>query len=90
MNLQETIRELHTIDQQLWSLEGKYGVLSPEFYQAMMAGELAEFDGKPGYHDDFLSWLAWYEVRLDYEQRYRDLLRRRHILQQLRTVAPAA
>ncbi len=67
MELQEVIRELHTLDQQLWTLEDKYGVLSPDFYQAMMAGELSEFDGEPGYHEDFLGWLAWYEMRLDME-----------------------
>jgi len=89
MELQEVIRELHALDQQLWTLEDKYGVLSPDFYQAMMAGELSEFDGEPGYHEDFLGWLAWYEMRLDYEQRYRDLLRRRHIVQQFRAAMVA-
>jgi len=90
MKLQETIHELHNIDRQLWALEDKYGVLSAEFYQAMMVGELSEFDGEPGYHEDFLGWLAWYEMRLDYEQRYRELLRRRHVVQQFRSVAVAA
>jgi len=90
MNLQEIIYELHALDKQLWAMEDKYSVLSPDFYQAMMSGELSEFDGEPGYHEDFLSWLAWHEMRLDYEQRYHEMLRRRHIVQQFRAIAVAA
>jgi len=67
MELQEGIRELHALDERLWELEDKYGMLSPDFYQAMMAGELSEFDGELGYHEDFLGWLAWYEMRLGME-----------------------
>ncbi len=74
MEQQDAIQELHMIDQQLRIMEDKYGVLSADFYQSMMAGDLAEFDGKPGYHEDFLGWLSWYEMRVDYEQRYRELI----------------
>jgi len=84
MDLQETIRNLHTLDQPLWALEDKYGVLSSDFYRAMMAGALSEFDGEPGYHEDFLSWLAWYEMRNSYEQQYRELIQRRDLIQQFR------
>ena len=52
----------------------KYGVLSADFYQSIMAGELAEFDGEPGCHEDFTGWLSWCEMRMDYEQRYRALI----------------
>ena len=90
MELQEIIQELHSLDQQLWTLESRYGVLSADFYQAMLSGELSEFDGEPGYHEDLIGWLAWYEMRQDCEQRYRDTLRRRHILQQFRAVAVPA
>ena len=55
----------------------------------MMSGELSEFDGEPGYHEDFSSWLAWYETRQDHEQRYRELIQRRHVIQQFRAVAVA-
>lgn len=90
MELQEIIYELHALDKQLWTLEDRYGVLSSDFYHAIMSGELSEFDGEPGYHEDFLSWLAWYEMRLEYEQRYRELLCRRHIVQQFRAVTMPA
>lgn len=84
--LQQTIQELHSLDQQLWRLENKYSVLSADFYEAMMAGDLSEFDGEPGYHEDFLSWLAWYESRRSHEHHYRELIQRRDLIQQFRGV----
>jgi len=87
MELQDIIKDLHLLDQELWILEDKYKVLSPDFYKAMMAGELEEFDGEPGYHNDFIHWLGLYEGKQALEQQYRNLLRRRHIIQQFRASA---
>lgn len=89
MELQDIIQDLHLLDQELWTLEDKYKVLSPDFYKAMMAGELEEFDGDPEFHDDFIHWLGLYENKQSLEQQYRNLLRRRHIIQQFRASTPS-
>ena len=44
MERQQLIREIHWIEWQLRTFEDKYGVLSPDFYQAMEAGTLSGFD----------------------------------------------
>ncbi len=44
MNFQQLIRELHWLEWRLRSFEDKYGVRSWDFYQAMEAGQLSEFD----------------------------------------------
>ncbi len=33
MDLQDAVREIHIIDEQLWGLESKYGVLSEMSFQ---------------------------------------------------------
>ena len=44
MELKELLRELHWIEWQLRTFEDRYGVRSEDFFEAMEAGELAEFD----------------------------------------------
>lgn len=87
MNLREIIQEMHCLAEQLREFEDKYGILSRDFYHAMESGELAAFDGEPGYHKDFLIWHGLYKAWLYREERYRELLKRRHIVEQIRTGA---
>ncbi len=88
MELQQLVREIHWIEWQMRTYEAKYGVLSPDFYQAIVAGRLAEFDdADDNRFQDFLERHGLYKVWLKREQTYHDLLRRRSITQQLRTRA---
>lgn len=86
MNLQDLIHEMHFLAEQLRKFEDKYGILSRDFYEAMEGGQLAEFDGEPNYHQDFLTWHGLYKAWLYREQQYRRLLKRRPIVEQLRAV----
>jgi hypothetical protein len=85
MELQELVREIHWIEWQLRTFEDRYGLLSPDFYQAMEAGQLSEFDGgeEPHFHD-FLEWYGLYKVWLNRKKSYRDLLQKRSLPEQLR------
>jgi len=91
MELQELIREIHWIEWQLRTFEDKYGVLSPDFYQAMESGQLAEFDdgAEPHFHD-FLEWHGLYKIWLRREQAYRKLLRQQPLPEQLHRMLVAA
>lgn len=90
MELKELVREIHWIEWQLRSLEVRYGVRSEDFFRAMEAGELADFDDIDDPHfRDFLEWhglcKAWH-----WRQRvYENTLQRQSLIEQLRT-APAA
>ena len=91
MELRQLVREIHWIEWQLRSFEEKYGLLSKDFYQAMEAGQLSEFDDDESPHfADFLEWHGLYKVWLSREQTYRDLLRQQPLPVQLRHAATAA
>ena len=53
MELKELLREIHWIEWQLRKFEDRYGVRSEDFFKAMEAGELADFDDidDPHFHD---------------------------------------
>lgn len=88
MEIQRLVREIHWIEWQLRAFEDKYGLLSKDFYQAMEAGQLSDFDDgeSPQFHD-FLEWHGLYKVWLSREQTYRDLLRQQSLPAQLRLAA---
>jgi hypothetical protein len=91
MELQQLIREIHWIEWQLRIFEDKYGLLSQDFYEAMEAGQLSEFDdGEDPHFHDFLEWHGLYKVWLRREQAYRELLRQRPLPDQLRRALVAA
>jgi hypothetical protein len=91
MELRQLIREIHWIEWQLRSFEEKYGLLSKDFYEAMEAGQLSEFDDDESpQFGDFLEWHGLYKVWLSREQTYRDLLRQQPLSAQLRHAATAA
>ena len=44
MEIQELIIEMKLLERRLTLYEEKYGVLSEDFYTALMSGELADYD----------------------------------------------
>jgi len=84
MELRTLLRELHWIEWQLRTFEDKYGIRSPDFYQAMEAGELAEFDDIDDlrFHD-FLEWHGLFKIWIRREKTYRNLLNRETLIAQL-------
>lgn len=91
MTLQQLLREIHWIEWQLRAFEDKYGVRSQEFFRAMEAGELAEFDdGESQSYQDFLEWHGLHKVWLRREHTYNEMLRRQPLVEQLRHTLLAA
>jgi len=70
VKLRELVSDIIAIDKRLRSFEGKYGVLSHEFYQAFTDGELSEFDAYDEYRMEFIEWAALYQTRQKFEQAY--------------------
>jgi hypothetical protein len=67
MTLSEIIRDIHGLEAELAELEGRYGLLSADFYHLYKAGELEQTK-------DFIQWVGYYEAKLEREARYREMM----------------
>lgn len=56
------ITDINTLKAQLSHFETRFGMKSQEFYRAIMAGELEEFDALDDYRMTFINWLALYKT----------------------------
>ena len=68
MTLDEIIRDIHALEEDLLVFERKYGVLSDTFYQAYQQGE------EPANESWVLDWSEWgatYELVQERRQRYK-------------------
>jgi hypothetical protein len=88
MEIHELIVEMKLLERRLTLYEEKYGVLSEDFYAALMAGELARYDAFDETRADFSRWKGIYETWLRRKKDYTDQIRRRQLAQALR-VQPA-
>ena len=84
-SLNELLKDMHRLETELRRFELKYGVKSQDFYEAMMRGDLAEFDALDEYRMDFLEWLALYETWLSLNEKYRRLISRQPVALQIKT-----
>ncbi|MGH7451404.1 MAG: hypothetical protein ACRENG_08685 [bacterium] len=69
LTVQEILEDLHAAERDCQMFEQKYSVLSEYFYVAYMNGSLDD-DGNP----DFALWAGSYEVKLNRESSYRNLV----------------
>jgi hypothetical protein len=67
MTLNEIIQDIHGLEVELARLETRYGLLSADFYHLYKAGELEQ-------SRDFIQWVGYYEIKLERETRYRELM----------------
>jgi len=64
MEIQELAIEIKELERRLAFYEEKYGILSGDFYQALMAGNLSSFDELDQTRTDFSRWKGLYETWL--------------------------
>ena len=88
MEIQELIVEMKLLERRLTLYEEKYGVLSEDFYAALMAGELGRYDAFDETRADFSRWKGIYETWLRRKEAYTALMRQRELAETLR-VQPA-
>ena len=62
MQLYELVIEMKLLERRLTLYEEKYGVLSEDFYVALMAGKLARYDDFDETRTDFSRWKGIYET----------------------------
>ncbi|MDE2830834.1 MAG: hypothetical protein OXN20_12000 [Gemmatimonadota bacterium] len=62
MELYELVLEMKQLERRLTLYEEKYGILSQDFYDILMAGKLSRYDGFDETRTDFSRWKGIYEI----------------------------
>jgi hypothetical protein len=88
MDIHELIIEMKLLERRLTLYEEKYGVLSEDFYTALMAGKLARYDAYDETRADFSRWKGIYETWLRRKEAYTEQIQQRELVEALR-VQPA-
>ena len=84
MELHELVIEMKLLERRLTLYEEKYGVLSEDFYTALLSGKLARYDEYDESRTDFSRWKGIYETWLRRKQSYTDQLKQRELAEALR------
>lgn len=85
MELKQLISDMSQLEAEFSRFEKNFGVKSSDFFQAITAGELDEFDALDEYRMDFVEWLALYKSWLSLEEKYRQLISRQPVAIQIKT-----
>ena len=62
MEIHELVIEMKLLERRLTLYEEKYGVLSEDFYTALSAGQLADYDAYDETRADFSRWKGIFET----------------------------
>lgn len=84
MEIHELIVEMKLLERRLTLYEEKYGVLSEDFYAALMAGKLERYDAFDETRADFSRWKGIYETWLRRKKAYTAQIRQRELAEALR------
>ena len=88
MEIHELVVEMKLLERRLTLYEEKYGILSEDFYTALMAGQLARYDEYDETRADFSRWKGIYETWLRRKAAYTEQMQRCDLAEALR-VQPA-
>jgi len=84
MEIHELVIEMKLLERRLTLYEEKYGVLSEDFYAALMSGQLAQYDEYDETRADFSRWKGIYETWKRRKETYTEQLRKRELVDALR------
>ena len=62
MEIYELVNEMKLLERRMSLYEEKYGVLSHDFYEALMTGKLSSYDDYDETRIDFSRWKGIYET----------------------------
>jgi hypothetical protein len=84
MEIHELVIEMKLLERRLTLYEEKYGVLSQDFYDALVAGKLSQYDEYDETRADFTRWKGIYETWLRRKEAYTKQLQQRDLAETLR------
>ena len=88
MTTYELVIEIKLLERRLTLYEEKYGILSEDFYTALMSGKLSKYDEYDETRADFSRWKGIYETWRRRKNSYQDQIAKQDITKTLR-VQPA-
>jgi hypothetical protein len=88
MEIHELVVEMKLLERRLTLYEEKYGILSEDFYSALMSGKLARYDAYDETRADFSRWKGIYETWLRRKKAYTQQIQQRDLVETLR-IQPA-
>jgi len=88
MEIYELVVEMKLLERRLTLFEEKYGILSEDFYTALMSGKLARYDAYDETRADFSRWKGLYETWRRRKQAYAEQIQQNDLAETLR-VQPA-
>jgi len=88
METHELVIEMKLLERRITLYEEKYGVLSEDFYHALVAGELSRYDEFDETRADFSRWKGVYETWLRRKKAYTDQIKKRELSEAMR-IQPA-
>lgn len=84
MEIHELVLEMKALERRLTSYEEKYGILSENFYETLMSGQLEQYDEYDETRTDFTRWKGIYETWLRRKQAYDNQIHEQNIPDTLR------
>lgn len=84
MQVHELVIEMKLLERRLTLYEEKYGVLSEDFYTALISGKLADYDAFDESRADFSRWKGIYETLRRRMDAYHKQLEGRELVEVLR------
>jgi len=84
MEIHELVIEMKLLERRLTLYEEKYGILSEDFYAALGAGQLAQYDQYDETREDFSRWKGIYETWLRRKRAYTAQIKQRDVATTLR------
>ena len=84
MEIHELVIEMKLLERRLTLYEEKYGILSEDFYTALMSGKLARYDEYDETRTDFSRWKGIYETWKRRKDAYTQSLQQRELADTLR------
>jgi len=84
MKVHELVIEMKMLERRLTLYEEKYGILSADFYDALMDAQLEQYDEYDETRADFSRWKGIYETWQRRKQKYDAQIKEQGITESLR------
>jgi hypothetical protein len=84
MQTYELVIEMKLLERRLTLYEEKYGILSPDFYDALISGKLEQYDEYDETRTDFSLWKGIYETWQRRKQKYDVQIKEQDVVNSLR------
>lgn len=84
MQIHELVIEMKLLERRLTLYEEKYGILSEDFYKALVSGKLERYDEYDETRADFSRWKGIYETWLRRKETYTQQIQQQDLVATLR------